>query len=166
MKLVDQVGLASVIATLIFRVVPLIRIVKVVKTGETRHIPFLIYFTSLISTTFFSMYGYKSRNWEICVINGSAVVILPIYLSLYIYNLPSMINKLLRFFLLILLFAITISTIVISFYLSTDLNGKIAVCLSFAVQSSQLYSIFRSFITKTRSTSIFTLFMHLGLQMF
>ena len=47
MSIVSQVGLASVLATLILRIVPILGILKVYKTGDIRHIPFLIYFTSL-----------------------------------------------------------------------------------------------------------------------
>jgi len=147
MSLVDQIGWASVIATLVLRIVPIVGIIKVFKTGDIRHIPFLIYFTCLLSTTFFTIYGLQNKNWEIWVINGSAVIIMPFYLTLYVYYLPGT-SPLIRLILLYLLYFLTISTILTSYFFPKDLNGKIASILSFVVQSSQIYTVSQVLYTK------------------
>ena len=135
------IGLLYVLFTLIFRVVPIYGVVRLVKTGDIRPIPVLLYFSTLMSTTFWTVYGLQIHVWQIWVINGSAVIIMPLYLTLYLYFLPGC-SVFARFLLIVLLYVFTNTLVYISFeYFSEDMNGTIASSLSFLVQTSQVFTI-------------------------
>ena len=141
MTFTKAVGFLSVLAILAYRVIPLYGMWRLFKTGDIRPIPVLLYFTTLLSTTFWTVYGIQIHIWEIWVINGSAVVIMPLYLTLYLYFLPGC-SGVGRLTLIILLYAFTNSLVFFSYYvLSEDINGAIASSLSFLVQTSQVFTI-------------------------
>jgi len=143
----EFVGFASVIATFIFRVVPIIGIVKVIKTGEIRHVPFVLYLCTLISTSFFTMYGYKITNWPVMLINGSAMAVMPIYLTVYIIFLPYL--RMTKIALILSLYSFVICLNFIGYtYFPKEICGSIAVTLSFIVQSSQIFTVAQVIETK------------------
>ncbi len=145
MNFTNLIGIASVIATLIFRIVPILGIINVFKTRDIRQIPFLIYFTCTLSTTFFTMYGIQIHDIDIILINISAVIIMPIYLTLYIYFLPGA-GNLLRSLLFLLLYGFCCSILIVSYILPKDLNGTIASTLSFLLQGSQILTVIQVII--------------------
>jgi len=139
--IINFIGTASVIATLIFRIIPILGIIKLINTGETKHVPFLIYICTLLSTSFFTMVGVKSEMFPIILINGSAVIIMPIYLTIYFNYINS--SRYVRISYIILLYSLIISVNFIGYqFLTSDICGEIAMVLSFIDQSSQLYTIY------------------------
>ena len=134
MTFTKAVGFLSVLAILAYRVIPLYGMWRLFKTGDIRPIPVLLYFTTLLSTTFWTVYGIQIHIWEIWVI-------MPLYLTLYLYFLPGC-SGVGRLTLIILLYAFTNSLVFFSYYvLSEDINGAIASSLSFLVQTSQVFTI-------------------------
>ena len=148
------VGLLCVIATAVFRVVPLIGMVRLFQTHDIRPIPVVIYFSTLLSTSFWTVYGIQIHIWEIWTMNGSAIVIMPIYLTLYLYFLPGL-NTIERLIMIILLFAMTNTLLFTAFnFFTEDVNGAIASSLSFVVQTNQIFIIIQDFTNKKRYNTI------------
>ena len=135
--------------TILFRIIPILGLIRLYNTGDTRPVPYIMYSVLLLNNTFWTIYGLQKRIWQLWFANSTGVFVYPIFLSIFIYYYPALKSHLkLQIILIISIFAFINMLFYFGyFYFKESLNGSLASFFNVSVQFSQILII--SVVLKT-----------------
>ena len=147
-KLIDIVGLATLICTLIFRVIPIQGLIRLYKTGDTRPVPALFYTVILLNNICWCLFGIKKEIFVIIIAHLTGIMLYPIFLCFFIYFSPSL-KQLSKVIIIVLIILYPTSLLYMGYnYLTIEQIEIIGTTVGIAVQCSLLIPIGQVIINK------------------
>ncbi len=151
----DYLFLLSILSnffTILFFVSPATMITKMIKTGDTSKIPYLLFLFTNINCLFWFIYGVKLNSWAIYSNNFFGIVANTMYLSLFIIYLNNCSNRLkVILIFLTIIFNIVTFSFFITFVKKAQISGSIAMVFNIIMNLSQLQKLKEVFIYKDKN---------------
>ena len=83
-------GIIGNILSIIFFLSPILIMVNLIKTGETKTVPSLLFMFTLLNCELWFIYGVQEDSWEIYICNFIGLLLNTIYLNLFCVYLKNM----------------------------------------------------------------------------
>jgi solute carrier family 50 protein (sugar transporter) len=140
--IVNFLGILGNSFAIILFLLPIIIMKDMIKTKATNHIPWLLFFFTILNCEFWMIYGLEIKAWPVYLCNGFGFVTNQIYLILFCIYLEN--TKLLQKLIYICLLLFSFSTIFVFFYYyiqNKELCGGIACTMNILMFASPLQKL-------------------------
>jgi solute carrier family 50 (sugar transporter) len=140
--IVNLLGILGNSFAIVFFLMPILMIRDMIKTKVTTHIPWLLFFFTILNCEFWMIYGLLIKAWPVYLCNGFGFVTNQIYLILFCLYLEN--TKFLQKLVYISLLLFSFTTIFIVFYYdiqNKELCGGIACTMNILMFASPLQKL-------------------------
>ena len=141
-------GIIGNILSIIFFLSPILIMVNLIKTGETKTVPSLLFMFTLLNCELWFIYGVQEDSWEIYICNFLGLLLNTIYLNLFCVYLKNMKTKILY-----IVLEYTIITVILFYFMyivkSKSVTGLLAMIFNIFMYLSPMQKTYEVFKFKT-----------------
>ena len=152
MEFLDILGFLANVSALMFFISPLLMMIELAKTKETKKIPYFIFVGAILNCLFWLIYGIQKNLWPVYFCNGVGLFLNNVFLIMFIFYVQE-INALLR--IIINVFIISFNALMIFIFLlfvqNTSIAGSIAMGFNIIMFVATLQKIIEVFQFKDNS---------------
>jgi solute carrier family 50 protein (sugar transporter) len=94
MSALPIIALAANISAILFYISPIHIIMNLIKTKETKTVPYLLFLFTILNCELWVIYGFQDYSWEIYFNNSIGMVMNTIYITIFIFYLGDIRKKL------------------------------------------------------------------------